>query len=69
MWAIQVSVIRFHGRELSQGCRHLPTFYLSEDVQGITGEEHAISIARSIIDPYCLTAEDDTCITAVRMPA
>lgn len=69
MWAIQARVIRFHGQELTAGSRDLPTFFLSERVQGITGEEHAVSIARSIIDPYSLTAEDDVCITAVRMPS
>jgi hypothetical protein len=69
MWAIQARVIRFHGRELTAGSRDLPTFYLDERVQGIQTERHAIEVARMIIDPYSLAAEDDVSITAVRMPS
>jgi hypothetical protein len=68
MWAIQARLIRFHGQEL-EGARDLPTFYLDERVQGILTEAHAVEVARTIIDPYSLTAEDDVCITAVRMPS
>jgi hypothetical protein len=69
MWAIQASIVAFHGHELTAGGRHLPTFYLSENVQGITDESHAVKVARSILDPYSLTQEQDIVITAVRMPS
>jgi hypothetical protein len=34
-----------------RGSRQIPTFYLDENVQGITDESHAVKIARAIIDP------------------
>jgi len=32
--------------------KHLPTFYLNENVQGILNEEGAERVARSILDPF-----------------
>ena len=40
-----------------------PTFYLNSDVQGIRSENHAIEIARDIVNPFGLY--DDVYITAV----
>lgn len=34
------------------GVRHLPTFYLDENVQGLLSEESACRVARAILDPY-----------------
>ena len=34
--------------------RDLPTFFLDEDIQGIVGEDHAVEVARDIIDPFRL---------------
>lgn len=34
------------------GSRQIPTFYLDENVQGITDTGHAVRIARQIIDPF-----------------
>ena len=33
----------------------LPTFYLEADVQGIVSEDHAVSIARTIVDNMHVT--------------
>lgn len=33
------------------GSLTVPTFYLNGDVQGIRDEQHAVEIARTIIDP------------------
>jgi hypothetical protein len=38
--------------------RHLPTFYLDSNVQGIIGSEHAKRIAREIVDPFYVLAVD-----------
>jgi hypothetical protein len=51
MYAITATVTR----EQSNGYvsnRQVPTFYLAENVQGITSEEHARRIALAIIDPF-----------------
>lgn len=34
-----------------RGVRQVPTFYLSEHVQGVSTVRHAIEVARQIIDP------------------
>jgi hypothetical protein len=47
--------------------RQIPTFYLDETVQGITSEDHAARIARTILDPWGLTPERDIVITATRI--
>lgn len=49
MYAITASVHTQQGEW--KGVRHLPTFYLDENVQGIVSEEHAAKIARDIINP------------------
>jgi hypothetical protein len=38
--------------------RHLPTFYLDSQVQGIIDSEHAKRIAREIVDPFYVLAVD-----------
>lgn len=32
--------------------RQVPTFFLDGDVQGITSEDHAERIAKTIVDPF-----------------
>jgi len=55
MYAIGASVRRtttdHRGTEWTT-TRHLPTFYLDPNVQGILNHEQAERIARSILDPF-----------------
>lgn len=46
MYAINAVVVK--GGISSQ----VPTFYLDENVQGIKDENHAINIARDVLDPF-----------------
>lgn len=49
MYAIVASV-----RLADGSVRHLPTFYLNADVQGIVNAEHARQIAREIVVGFVL---------------
>ena len=56
------------GRETAwHGTRQVPTFYLDETVQGITGPAHAVSIARTIIDPLSEIPPHRVHVTAVKV--
>jgi hypothetical protein len=48
-WQIQGTIS--HDREGWRCNQQIPTFYLNPDIQGIVSPEHALVIARSIIDP------------------
>lgn len=49
-YQIQATVARTEdGRTIT---KQIPTFYLHKDVQGIMDTDHAILIARQIIDPF-----------------
>jgi hypothetical protein len=41
-----------------QSDRQSPTFYLLTNVQGITSAEHAVKIARDVLDPYGTWGDD-----------
>lgn len=45
--------------------RHLPTFYLCANAQGIVSEEHAERIARDILDPFARQNDAALHLTAV----
>lgn len=49
------------------GTREVPTFYLDETVQGITGPNHAAMLARLVIDPLNEIPWDRIHITAVKV--
>lgn len=54
MYAIHAVVLSFPGTE---GSRSVPLFYLDPIVQGLISEEHAVKVARSILDPFGTDAE------------
>lgn len=62
MWSIGAIVI--HKTPTGDRAIDIPTFYLDENVQGITGERHAIEIAESIINPLKLP-NVEVCVTAL----
>jgi hypothetical protein len=41
-----------------ESTHYFPYFYLHENVQGIVNEEHAVNIARKILDPFNQYRED-----------
>ena len=51
------------------GSRQIPTFYLSENVQGIVSEAHAATIARDILTSCVneMPVNDNLHITAVKV--
>lgn len=51
MYAVTAS-IRFDVKGGWEGVKHLPTFYLHPNVQGILNEDQAVKVARSILDPF-----------------
>ena len=63
MYAITVNIVMREGNW--NRCGSLPTFYLDENVQGITDERHAEMIARTIVDP--LGRYDECYIQAVKV--
>ena len=67
MYAVTVSVTN-SPQEWSE-TKHLPTFYLDENVQGITSEDHAKTIVLDIIDPFNVRSwyYDDINICAVKI--
>ncbi len=65
MYAITATVTR----EQSNGYvsnRQVPTFYLAENVQGITSEEHARRIAQDVVNPLALPRVTVS-VTAVKL--
>lgn len=61
MWTIQaVVLVKDAGGERAIA---VPTFYLDEKVQGITGETHARQLAEEIINPLKLP-DVQVCIVA-----
>jgi len=60
MWACMV-VVTSRGAAIQ-----LPTFYLDPNVQGITGMEHAASVAREIVNPTG-AADIEINVTACRV--
>lgn len=59
LWCVSATVSHTHGGWHS--ARQVPTFYLHPDVQGITSEKHAKSIARDVLE----TAGADVCFVRV----
>lgn len=50
-YAVTASVVKtttINGRTVTQSSQ-VPTFYLSEEVHGITSEDHAVAVATDII--------------------
>lgn len=47
--------------------RQIPTFYLLANVQGITDEEHAAKVARSVVDPSDILADDAVSLSVARV--
>ena len=50
LFAIQASIVT--EEDGWHGMKHLPTFYLHANVQGILTEAQACRVARSILDPF-----------------
>ena len=49
MYVITAQVLTSHNDY--NGSRQIPTFYLDSALQGITDRAHAVTVARTIIDP------------------
>jgi len=51
LYCVQAQIVRTD-REGWSTSHSIPTFYLDDSVQDITGIEHATQIARDIINPF-----------------
>jgi len=73
MWQItaRVDYVETGGESMAHwnGTRHLPIFYLDENIQGIVSEEHAKRVALDVIDPmHTLRATCAIRIDVYKMP-
>lgn len=62
-YAITAQVITHVGDY--SGSRQVPLFYLHSDVQGILSTEHAVTVAKSIINPLGIIPDADIKVYAV----
>lgn len=51
------------------GCRQVPIFYLDSDMQGIISEEHAVRVARQVIDPLGVIPPERIHVIVGRVPS
>lgn len=65
MYAISAHIT--HTTDGWEGSRGTPTFYLDERVQGIMSEEHAVTIAKDVINPLGTLTDEQMHIMAVRV--
>lgn len=57
IYAVRAMVLTHDGE--FAGSRAVPVFYLDSDVQGIVSATHAVSIARTVLNPLDLIPEAD----------
>lgn len=57
IYAIHAMVLTHDGE--FAGSRQVPLFYLDSDVQGIVSATHAVTVARSVLDPLGLIPAED----------
>jgi hypothetical protein len=70
MYVITATVETTHISSTSgewHGTRHVPTFYLNEEIQGIVSADHAARIAADVIDPLGQIPRERIHVHAVRL--
>jgi len=71
MWVIQATIATeetgIMETSMRRGSRQVPTFYLSEHVQGVSSERHAVEVAKQIIDPLGIMQSAAINVTAIKM--
>ena len=65
-WAITAQIITHDGS--FSGSRQIPLFYLHTNVQGIVSHDHAVRIAKRIINPLGIIADEDIKVCAANIP-
>jgi hypothetical protein len=65
MYAVSGTITRTDGRWVKTW--QIPTFYLHENVQGIVSEDHAVRVARNVVDVFGIFPEDRVSLHAVKM--